>query len=64
MREVLLKKIEDLGREAQALVEQREKIFNMVQEIEVRLHQISGAISEFDKLLKSKENSDEASKTD
>lgn len=62
MREALIKKIEDLGKEAQALVEQREKMFNLVQEIEVRLHQISGAISEFDKLLKSKENDDETSK--
>jgi predicted dinucleotide-utilizing enzyme len=52
MQEVLKKKIEELTNEARALVEQREKIFGMAQEIEVRLHQISGAISEIDKLLK------------
>jgi predicted dinucleotide-utilizing enzyme len=55
MQEVLKKKIEELTNEARALVEQREKIFGVAQEIEVRLHQISGAISEIDKLLKNRE---------
>lgn len=51
MKEVLTKKIEELGKEAQELVRQREILFSNIQEIEVRLHQISGAISELDKLL-------------
>lgn len=53
MEEVLKKKLEELGKEAQSLVEQRERMFGLIQEIEVRLHQISGAISEFDNVLKS-----------
>ena len=52
MREVLVKKLEDLGNEARALVGEREKILTMIQDIEVRLHQISGAISEIDNMLK------------
>jgi hypothetical protein len=64
MRDVLKKKLEELGIEAQSLVEEREKIFRMVQEIEIRLHQISGAISEIDKLLQSEEKKGETSKTD
>jgi uncharacterized coiled-coil DUF342 family protein len=61
MLEALKKKMEELGQEAQALVQQREQMLSLVQEIEVRLHQISGAISEFDKLLKDGANN-EASK--
>ena len=56
MQEVLKKKIEELTNEARALVEQREKIFGVVQEIEVRLHQIAGAITELDSLLKGSSN--------
>ena len=64
MQEVLKKKLEDLGKEAQMLVERREQMIGMIQEIEVRLHQISGAITELDSLSKSMENKDEVSKTD
>ena len=64
MREIIIKKIEELSADAQDLVEQREQAIKRVQEIEVRLHQIAGAISEIDKMLKSQESKDEASKAD
>jgi predicted nuclease with TOPRIM domain len=59
MLEVLKKKLEALGNEAQSLVGRREQMISAVQEIEVRLHQISGAISELDNLLKSIENKED-----
>ena len=52
MKEILMSKLDELGQEAKELVSQREKLFNMIQELEVRLHQISGAISEIDKIIK------------
>ena len=55
MREALIKKLNELGKEANSLVGVREQLYNQMQEIEVRLHQISGAISEIDKLLKSED---------
>ena len=64
MQNVLKKKLEDLGKEASALVKRREQLIGMIQEIEVRLHQISGAITELDSLSKSMESKDEASKID
>jgi len=51
MREIIIKKIEELSADAQDLVEQREQAIKRVQEIEVRLHQIAGAISELDRLV-------------
>jgi len=64
MREALVEKLNELGKEANSLVGVREQLYNQMQEIEVRLHQISGAISEIDKMLKSQESKDEASKAD
>lgn len=52
MREVIQKKIEELGAEAKILVDNRDQYAAELQKIEVRLHQISGAISEMYKLLK------------
>ena len=54
MEEALKKRVEELGREASQLIEQREQLSLAIQEIEVRLHQISGAIAEFDKILNNK----------
>lgn len=56
MQEVLKNKLEELSKEAGGLVNQREQLVTMLGELEVRLHQISGAISEIDKILKSIEN--------
>jgi uncharacterized coiled-coil DUF342 family protein len=57
MREALIKKLSELGEEASSLVDRREQAISAIQDIEIRLHQISGAISELDKLLKNeKEN--------
>jgi len=64
MREALVEKLNELGKEANSLVGVREQLYSQMQEIEVRLHQISGAISEIDKMLKSQESKDEASKAD
>jgi hypothetical protein len=52
MKDALVQAIETLGKEAQTLIQERERLYGIVQEIEVRLHQISGAIAEMDKLLK------------
>ncbi len=66
MKDHILKKLQDLSEEAQALVEHRERITRTLEEIDVRLHQVSGAISEIDSLLKSLEKdevkTDEAGK--
>lgn len=53
MLEVLKDRVGELGKEAQNLVEQRDQMVAMIQEMEVRLHQISGAITELDKLINS-----------
>jgi hypothetical protein len=63
MKEALIKKMEKLGAEAMSLAEKRDIMTNMIQEIDVRLHQISGALTEIDQLLKDGEDS-EISKND
>jgi len=62
MRDILANRLEDLKSEAQSLVEQRERMLNAIQEMEIRLHQISGAITEIDQLLRTKGDEDEAGK--
>jgi len=56
MQEVLKNKLEELSKEAGDLVNQREQLMAMLRELEVRLHQISGAMSEIDKISKSIDN--------
>lgn len=51
MRERLTKRIQELSDEATKLVKERERLGSMIGEIEVRLHQITGAIIDLDKLL-------------
>jgi hypothetical protein len=51
MRSVIEDRIKGLNKEALSLVEQRENMLNLVQELEVRLHQVSGAVEELTKLL-------------
>ena len=58
MREALIKKLSELGEEASSLVDRREQAISAIQDIEIRLHQISGAISELDKLLKNEEENE------
>jgi hypothetical protein len=51
MRNLIENKIKELNEEVLSLIEQRENLLNLVQELDVRLHQVSGAISEFTKLI-------------
>lgn len=52
MQDKILKKLQSLSEEAQALVEQRDSYIRAIEQLEIRLHQVSGAISEIDSLLK------------
>ena len=51
MKNLIENKIKELNEEVLSLIEQRENLLNLVQELDVRLHQVSGAISEFTKLI-------------
>lgn len=52
MKDTLLKRIEALSNEAGSLVNRREHLHRSIQEIEIRLHQIAGAITELDTIVK------------
>ena len=52
MLELLKSKIIKLSDEARATIEERERLESAIQQLEVRLHQIAGAISEIDSLSK------------
>ncbi len=52
MKTALIKRIEALGAEAQKLMQLREQHEQAISNIEVRLHQIAGAITELDTLSK------------
>ena len=51
-------KIEKLGEEATQIVNDRDKLFAKIDNLNVRLTQITGAISELDKLIKECESDD------
>ena len=55
MKNTLIKRIEELGAEAAKLMQLRSRHEQAIQDIEVRLHQIGGAIAELDKLSKEEE---------
>lgn len=52
MKERLAKRIQELSEEATQLVRERERLGNLIGDIEVRLHQITGAVIDLDQLLK------------
>ena len=51
-------KIEELGNEAAQIVKQRDKLFAQIDNLNIRLTQVTGAISELDKLIKECESED------
>lgn len=51
MKDRLTKRIQELSDEATRLVQERERLVAMIGDMEVRLHQIAGSMSELDKLL-------------
>lgn len=53
MKEKLLKKIEELSIEASIISQKREESYKLIEEIDVRLHQIIGAIKELDSITRS-----------
>ena len=53
MIEILKQKLEELSIEARQLVSEREQAIRAVQDIEVRMHQVTGAMVELDKLINS-----------
>lgn len=55
MKERLLKKIEDLSKEAAKLSQDREELYKSIEQVNIRLHQIIGAIRELDQLVKESE---------
>lgn len=62
MKQALTNKIEQLSREATSVIRELEELAQHRQMLEVRMHQIAGAIQELDSLLKGDVN--EASQTD
>lgn len=56
MEELLVKKISTLSEEAKGIIQERERLESAIQQLDVRLHQIAGAISEIDSLFKEIEN--------
>ena len=51
MLDLISQKIETLSNEAKTLIAKKEELQNTMNEIDVRLHQIAGAISELYTLL-------------
>lgn len=51
MKELLEKRVTELSREIQALHNEREMMINRDREIEVRLHQLVGAVYEMQQLM-------------
>lgn len=52
MKEKLSKRIQELSNEATNLVQERDRLGGLIRDIEVRLHQITGAVIDLDQLLK------------
>jgi predicted nuclease with TOPRIM domain len=52
MQQKLIDKIEELSKECQQLITKREQHYTAIKEIETRLHQIAGAITALDSLIK------------
>lgn len=57
MKNKLIDKIEELSKEAQSLMGKRERLSSEINQIEIRLHQIAGAITEIDQISKNLEDS-------
>lgn len=55
----LVKKIEALSEEASQLMQLRAQYDNRIRELEVRLHQIAGAIAELDAIIKEDRGGDD-----
>lgn len=51
MREMISKRISELSRELESLTEERRVLSKRVEDIEVRLHQLVGAIYELQSIL-------------
>ena len=52
MKQQLVDKIEELSKECQQLISKREQHHAAIREIEIRLHQIAGAITAIDSIIK------------
>lgn len=59
--ETLKKRVGELQMEAQQLVNQREQMYKSIKDIEVRLHQVVGAINELNQIIEGDKNEGDAS---
>ena len=60
MKQVILDKIEELSNEAATLSERREQHREAIRDIEMRIHQIAGAITAMHSILKETDSETEA----
>ena len=51
-------RIERLQREAEQLVNQRDSLYKTIKDIEIRLHQIVGAVTELNKIVQEGEHNE------
>jgi methyl-accepting chemotaxis protein len=60
MIEKLLQKIELLSSEARNIVDRKENITREIEQLDIRLHQVVGAITEIDHLIKEIRNENDS----